>query len=468
MKKEWPIQKEREAFLKTKGIDHLYEFQEKALAHWDEGRDMLIAVPTGRGKSLCYQLPPIGSPGLTIVISPLIALMQDQVQKLQQSGIKAEYLCSLQPQEEQSRILASLSQLSFLYITPERIRSTSFVKALQDISLQAIVIDEAHCVSLWGKTFRPSYRQLKSFLKRYPHALRMALSATITPVVKKDIIFYLDLRSPVIIEEPPLRKDISLHLQAKENLFPMVKNILSTSSCGIVYVQSRYTCEALYFLLSPHFPVERYHAGLEKTQREQAQKRFLSGEVSWMIATSAFGMGIDKPDIRTIVHIQPPPSIEDYLQQIGRAGRDGKGAHAYLLFSPSRLGEVNKRHQMSFSLVLLSLLKGHFERVIRLMYENRLWQAMRNWIGEGLSLSFLEAYFAGKKNNPFSYGLPFSTFVSLLQGTNNWLFLPLYGKKRGTSQATFIRWLWYNLTIHRLRIRFAHHFLWMYPGGKYE
>ncbi|MFN3659927.1 MAG: helicase-related protein, partial [Brevinematales bacterium] len=275
-------------------------------------------------------------------------------------------------------------------------------------------------------------------------------------------------RSPVIIEESPLRKDISLHLYAKENLFPMLKKILSTSPCGIVYVQSRYTCEALYFLLSPHFPVEMYHAGLEKTQREQALKRFLSGEVRWMIATSAFGMGIDKPDIRTIVHIQPPPSIEDYLQQIGRAGRDGKGATAYLLFSPSRLMSLNKRHQFSLSFVLFALLKGHGEKLARLVYENRLWKAMRNWIAEGLSPSFLEAYFAGTHTPSLQYGIPFPTFVSLLQGTNNFFLFPLYGKKRGVSSLVFVRWLWQNIITHRIWIRFIHDVLWIYPGGKYE
>jgi len=468
MKEESPIHA-REAFLTARGIHSLYPFQQEALTAWENGRDMLITLPTGRGKSLCYQLPALGIPGLTIVISPLVALMQDQVTQLKKAGVAAEYLCSLQDDHEQQGILHSLAHLSLIYVTPERLRSPSFLAALEGIRINAIVIDEAHCVSLWGQTFRPSYRRIRHFLLRYPAARRIALSATITPPVQKDIEHQLCLRQPVRIATSVLRGDITMHLSAREHWFPAVVRLLQTSPCGIIYVQSRYECERLGFMLSRHFPVAIYHAGLEKTEREKTLMRFLSGEISWVVATSAFGMGIDKPDIRTIVHIDPPPSIEDYLQQIGRASRDGRGGHAYLFLRPSFLLSPRPRHTLTPAVIIAALWRGQWHLLQRYLYENRLWSTMVQWIGYGLDPVFVESYFSRQIPHPRGWGIPFQTLVALLQGRHEgWLLSPQYGTKRGLPQHTYLRWLWSMITSKRLRGVVRHQTLWIFPEGSHE
>lgn len=460
---------ERDAFLRAKGITMLYDFQKEALKAWEERRDALITLPTGRGKSLCYQLPSLGSPGLTLVISPLVVLMQDQVVQLQKAGVRAEYLCALKSEQENTHILHHLTSFSFLYITPERTKSNTLRHALRNVDLKAIVVDEAHCVSLWGRTFRSSYRQLKNFLALYPKARRMALSATVTPQVKKDILSHLCLRHPVCIEESPFRKDISLHLHAREDVIPLLIRLLSTHMGGVIYVQSRYACEYLGFLLSKSFSVEIYHAGLDKTRREDVLHRFLSGQVLWVVATSAFGMGIDKPDIRTIIHIHPPPSIEDYLQQIGRASRDGGGAQAHLIFSPSYLVSSQKRHALSFSFVLSALLRGKLQLIRRMIYENRLWKTILLWIGEGFSPAFLRFYFSGRKILRYFFGISFDHFVDLLQGRSpHWMLAPCYGKKRGIPLAVFNRWIWGQVSLRKQSIRCFRDKLWVSLGEGYE
>nr|WP_271436480.1 RecQ family ATP-dependent DNA helicase [Thermospira aquatica] len=421
----------------------MYPFQEKALDSWRKRRDMLITLPTGRGKSLCYQLPSLEQDGLTLVISPLIALMQDQVMGLTEAGVKSGYLSSLQDPEKQEKVLQEMGQYALLYVTPERLASRRFLEVLKMQTVEAVVIDEAHCVSLWGRTFRPSYRRLKDFLRQFPGARRVALSATVTPVVKRDIYHFLELRNPVEIIESPLRNDLTLHLEVRENPLSLLRRVIHTGGPGIIYTQSRYECERLAFLLSHDIPTAFYHAGMSRKERDESLRQFLANEVQWMVATSAFGMGIDKSDIRTVVHLDPPPSLEDYLQQIGRASRDGKGGKAYLFLSSRILLRKEKEYRPRAGFVIAALLRGKWELFLRKIYSYQLWRAMLRWIGSGLSSKVLMRYFEGKSLKHRGMGLPFSFLVGFLQGQrDDGLLFPGYGVKRGFSRMVFERWFW--------------------------
>ncbi len=412
---------------------------------------MLITIPTGRGKSLCYQFPSLDQSGITLVISPLIALMQDQVMKLTETGVRAGYLSSLQEPEEQERVFREMGEYALVYVTPERLFSRRFLEVLRMQTVEAVVIDEAHCVSLWGRTFRPSYRRIRTFLRQFPRARRVALSATVTPLVKRDISHFLELRDPVEITQSPLRGDLTLHLEVRENPFPLLRRVVSRGGPGIIYTQSRYECERVAFLLSQEVPAAVYHAGMSRFERDENLRKFLASEVHWVVATSAFGMGIDKSDIRTVVHLEPPPSLEDYLQQIGRASRDGKGGHAYLFLSPRTLLKREREYRPGMRFMVAAFLKGKWEILLRRIYAYQLWKAMLRWIGSGLSLKGLTRYFEGKPLRRQGFGVPLSFMVGLLQGkSDDGLLFPAYGFKRGCSYGVFERWFWRGVREGRL------------------
>jgi RecQ family ATP-dependent DNA helicase len=303
------------------------------------GRDVLLVMPTGAGKSLCYQLPAIARGGTALVISPLIALMEDQAAKLATRGLQVARIHSgLDRQNSRQACIDYLNgSLQFLFIAPERLRVPGFAEMLGKRKPSLIAIDEAHCISQWGHDFRPDYRMLGQHLHLLRPAPVLALTATATPVVQNDILVQLGLADAVrfihgfrrdnlaieVVEVPkPMRTERALDLLRDPERRP-----------AIVYAPTRKDAEETATALAAHFPAAPYHAGLTAEQREHAQRRFLDGRLEVVVATIAFGMGIDKADVRTVIHTALPASLEAYYQEIGRAGRDGRPSHTILMYS---------------------------------------------------------------------------------------------------------------------------------------
>ena len=330
------------------GYDTFRPGQKKIIEAALQNKDLLTIMPTGGGKSLCFQLPALLREGLTIVVSPLIALMQDQVDALQDNGIEATYLNStLKYEERRSRQIAILkNQIKLLYVAPERLLNERFGLFLdrvqQDAGISAIAIDEAHCVSEWGHDFRPEYSKLKLIRQRYPQIPLQALTATATKRVQQDIIRQLNLRSPDVHVASFDRANIHYEVQPKDrNIYrKLLRAIRTESGSGIVYCLSRRSVEDVATRLR-HDGIDAlpYHAGLSDRERSYNQTSFLRDDVRVIVATIAFGMGINKPDVRFVFHYDLPRSLESFYQESGRAGRDGEPSKSILFFS---LGDRNK------------------------------------------------------------------------------------------------------------------------------
>jgi ATP-dependent DNA helicase RecQ len=305
------------------------------------GQNCLCIMPTGGGKSLCYQLPSILREGVTIVISPLIALMKDQVDSLTAQGISATCINSTLDGNQQRIRLQEMTQGKYdlVYIAPERLRSNAFLQAIRQTNLQLLAIDEAHCISEWGHDFRPDYARIGRFRKQLGEPQTIALTATATETVREDIRVQLQMENPATFITGFARENLSFEVwQTKtfrEKQQAMLEFIESVQGAGIVYAATRKRCEELVELLRENIKrrVGFYHAGLAPEDRRQIQEEFMSGEVPIIVATNAFGMGIDKSDLRFVVHYNLPGTIEAYYQEAGRAGRDGKPSRCLLLFN---------------------------------------------------------------------------------------------------------------------------------------
>jgi ATP-dependent DNA helicase RecQ len=320
--------------------------QEEIITHLLKGRDAIVLMPTGGGKSLCYQVPALCLPGVTIVVSPLIALMKDQVDALVLSGVKAAFLNSSQTSGEQSFILQQLrrNELKLLYVAPERLvgGEIQFLRFLQDMPVSLFAIDEAHCISQWGHDFRPEYRVLSRLKEQFPLIPIIALTATADALTKKDIIEQLHVTDYRVFENSFNRPNIYYYIKPKKGFYDVLVDYLKEhkEDSGIIYCLSRAATEKLAEdLRADGISAAAYHAGLEKTMRDERQDLFLKDDIRVMVATIAFGMGINKSNVRFVVHADLPKNMEGYYQETGRAGRDGLHSEAILFYGA---GDVMK------------------------------------------------------------------------------------------------------------------------------
>jgi len=322
------------------GFDGFRTDQEQIIERLLSGRDALVLMPTGGGKSLCYQIPAILGNGITVVVSPLIALMQDQVEALTQAGVSAAALnSSMDPQQKKdvwNRLRSG--QLKLLYVAPERLLLDGFLDEIDNFQPCLVAIDEAHCISQWGHEFREDYRNLKNLRINFPTIPITAFTATATSNVANDILNELLLKDPLLLKGKVFRKNLFISVQRRiSNGYEQLKHFLlkHQKESGIIYVHSRKKAHDLsQFLNQNGYKTLPYHAGLPQHVREENFKMFVNDNVEIIVATIAFGMGIDKSDIRFVVHLALPKSLENYYQEIGRAGRDSEDSETLLLFKP--------------------------------------------------------------------------------------------------------------------------------------
>lgn len=333
---------EAEALLKKYyGYRAFKPIQQRAIASILQGQDTLVVMPTGGGKSLCYQIPALLLDGLTLVISPLISLMKDQVDQLVRLGIRAACMNSTLDGEHYHALRQQIQerQIQILYIAPERLRSGDFLSLLRQQTVSLIAVDEAHCVSQWGHDFRPSYHGISQFIRLLPkRPVVAAFTATATAETRTDIMQQLELVRPNIYRASFNRSNLILAVERESNRKEALLQFVQAhrGQCGIVYCNTRKEVDKIWDLLRrAGIPVVRYHGGMEDWERNENQDKFLNEQVDLIVATNAFGMGINKPDVRYVLHYNLPKNIESYYQEIGRAGRDGLPSLCVLFFSYS-------------------------------------------------------------------------------------------------------------------------------------
>ena len=329
------------------GYDSFRDLQEEIITSIGEGKDTLGLMPTGGGKSITFQVPALAQEGICIVITPLIALMKDQVQNLRKRGIKALAIYSGMTRQE---ILTALENCifgnyKFLYISPERLDTEIFRTKLRSMKVSMITVDESHCISQWGYDFRPAYLKIAEIRELLPEVPVLALTATATPEVVTDIQARLKFREGNVFRMSFERKNLAYIVRKTDNKTKEILYILQRiSGSAIIYVRNRRrTKEITELLMNEGITADFYHAGLDNAVKDLRQKRWQSGEVRVMVATNAFGMGIDKPDVRIVLHLDLPDSPEAYFQEAGRAGRDGEKAYAVILYSKSDKTTLHKR-----------------------------------------------------------------------------------------------------------------------------
>ena len=338
---------------RTFGYDSFRENQLEAIEHVAGGGDVFVLMPTGMGKSICYQIPSILRDGIGIVVSPLIALMQDQVNALSLNGVRAAFLNSSLSAREAGRVKsrAARADVDLLYVAPERLLMPSFQELLGRLPIALFAVDEAHCVSQWGHDFRPEYLRIPEVTARFPDVPRMALTATADSQTRTDILAKLDLRKPAAFvssfDRPNICYRVGLKKNGRAQLLRFIQNGHAGQS-GIVYVRTRKRAEqTALWLTESGVPAHAYHAGLDADTRRRRQKRFIEEDGQVMVATIAFGMGIDKPDVRFVAHLDLPASMEAYYQETGRAGRDGDPADAWMVYSLADLVAMRRLFEAS-------------------------------------------------------------------------------------------------------------------------
>lgn len=329
------------------GYKNFRPLQRNVIQNVLDGRDTIAVMPTGGGKSLCYQIPALILDGLTVVISPLISLMQDQVSQLKSLGIPAVFLNSTLDANEYFEICNEIrrGKIKLLYLSPESLNTNRIQNLLhsENVFLSCLTVDESHCISSWGHDFRPDYFEISNIREQFPKAVCLALTATATEQVRNDIAKCLRMENPQILVSSFNRPNIYLQVEQKNNAFEQILNFIQNhkNQSGIIYCFSRKNVDSLTEkLCTKGIRALNYHAGLSDVTRAENQENFLNNKVDVMVATLAFGMGINKPDVRYVIHFDLPKSLEQYYQEIGRAGRDGKESTALLLFSRADIRKI--------------------------------------------------------------------------------------------------------------------------------
>ncbi|MCA1715684.1 MAG: ATP-dependent DNA helicase [Actinobacteria bacterium] len=328
------------------GFDSFRPGQEEVIRAVLDGRDTLAVMPTGGGKSLCYQVPALMTEGLTVIVSPLISLMKDQVDSLLQSSVEgaATLHSGLSPEERwEVEKKMRTGEIRMLYVAPERLRSLEFVLALRKAGVGLFVVDEAHCISEWGHDFRPDYLFLPRVVRDLGNPPVLALTATATPRVRQDILRSLGMREPKVVVTSFNRPNLTyriLSARDKKDKLPLILNVIRSSPLpGIIYGTTRKECEELAASLKrAGVNAAHYHAGLGAAERSSVQERFMTDEIDVVVATIAFGMGVDKPNVRFVIHASVPGSLPAYIQEAGRAGRDGEPSECVVLYRGADLG----------------------------------------------------------------------------------------------------------------------------------
>lgn len=337
------------------------------------GNDTLALLPTGGGKSIIYQLPALISDGVCLVISPLLALMKDQVAQLEKKGIPAAYVSSdltmFQQQEQLEK--AQKQQVKLLYLSPERTSNYHFINALKYIKVSFIAIDEAHCISEWGNDFRPSYLSISDFRLQFPKIPMIALTATATKKTKDDIVTKLKLKNVAIFQNSFLRENLAIQMIKTDDKISMIVHLLKKyQGSGLIYCRTRKETEELYKVLkSKDLFVDYFHAGLSDFEKQKKQKNWTASNFQTLICTNAFGMGIDKSNVRLVIHASPSYSIENYYQEIGRAGRDSITSATYLLWSE------NEMENYKYQLINIQCSKNEYTKIVQQLFS-------RNFITE--------------------------------------------------------------------------------------
>ncbi len=334
------------------GFSEFRPLQEEIIVSVMEGKDTLALMPTGGGKSLTFQVPALSMPGICVVVTPLIALMKDQVDQLLGRKIKAAAIHSGMSRNEIAITLDNcvFGDFKFLYVSPERLRTDLFRARIRDMNVNLIAVDEAHCISQWGYDFRPSYLEIKKIREVLEGVPILALTATATPEVSTDIQKQLGFGRENLLSKSFNRENLAYVVRRTENkMRELIQIVGNIQGSGIIYTRSRKKCrEIAQVLAEKGFPAGYYHAGMKQDERERQQQEWISSRTRLMVATNAFGMGIDKPDVRFVMHVDLPDNPEAYFQEAGRAGRDGQKSWAILLFSEADVKRAEQRMEVNF------------------------------------------------------------------------------------------------------------------------
>lgn len=353
----------QQILLKYWGYPSFRPMQEEIIQSILDGKDTLALLPTGGGKSITFQVPALAKEGICLVISPLIALMKDQVDNLKKRGIHAAAIYSGMHPDEIDIVLNNcrLGENKLLYVSPERLVTEKMRDAIRRMNINLIAVDEAHCISQWGYDFRPPYLRITEIREFLPSVPVLALTATATSEVIKDIQEKLTFKQPNVLRKSFERKNLTYYVLKEEDKFRRLEKIIKTvKGCGIVYVRNRkHTKEIADFLTKKRISATYYHAGLDPKERVKRQNEWMTEQKSVIVATNAFGMGIDKPNVRFVIHVDLPDSVEAYFQEAGRAGRDEKRSYAILLYETSDI--INARHNLSVTYPELSMIKSVYQ-----------------------------------------------------------------------------------------------------------
>ena len=329
------------------GYDSFRDSQEDIINSIISCKDTLALLPTGAGKSLCYQLPALIQPGTCIVISPLVALMRDQVSQLKKRGIEAEFLSSELEEAEAETIYNNCKDglTKLLYVSPERLTNAQFLQNIEEVEISFIAVDEAHCISEWGQDFRPSYQNIKTFKEQFKDVPCLALTATATLKVLTEIQSKLGLKNPNVFQKSFRRNNLNIVIEEISDKYLRIYDILRLNQkSGIIYTRTRKEAEELtYFLNSKGISnVDFFHAGISPKEKMAKQKKWINSQINSMFTTKAFGMGIDKDNVSFVIHFSPSASIENYYQEIGRAGRDGHQSFAFMFWNQQELNNFDQ------------------------------------------------------------------------------------------------------------------------------